>query len=279
MVTGADAAWGAAPWSAPEDAVIIAAQARFGNKWMSVAALLPGRTANAIKNRWNATLLPRLRRQAASPQATGPLLSTGYVYPTTAAALHARKSPPAGKRRVQRQALESRKHGHADAATSSASPEAPRDIKLPRHALSQSVTHDPQAALESLLAAALAQQQQHPAQNASRSQSSKREDVSGVTSSTPTPRSSSGTQSPASDGDNPLPRNPVMSSQQQAVPALAALPSMAELVAFVRARQQQEERSLQQAILTAHCGNARQVVGLVPSPLLDCRHTVAKVEP
>ena len=69
MVTGADAAWGAAPWSAPEDAVIIAAQARFGNKWMSVAALLPGRTANAIKTRWNATLLPRLRRQAASPQA------------------------------------------------------------------------------------------------------------------------------------------------------------------------------------------------------------------
>ena len=278
MVTGADAALGAAPWSAPEDAVIIAAQARFGNKWMSVAALLPGRTANAIKNRWNATLLPRLRRQAASPQATGPLLSTGYVYPTTAAALHARKSPPAGKRRVQRPALESRKRGHADAATSSASPEAPRDIKLPRHALSQSVTHDSQAALESLLAAALEQQQQHPAQKASRSQSRKREDVSGVTSSTPTPRSSSGTQSPASDGDNPLPRNPVMSSQQQAVPAHAALPSMAELFALVRARQQQEERSLQQALLTAYCGNARQVVGLVPSPLLDCRHTVAKVE-
>ena len=277
MVTGADAALGAAPWSAPEDAVIIAAQARFGNKWMSVAALLPGRTANAIKNRWNATLLPRLRRQAASPQATGPLLSTGYFYPTTAAGLHARKSPPAGKRRVQRPALESRKRGHADAATSSASPEALRDIKLPRHALSQSATHNSQV-LESLLAAALEQQQQHPAQTASRSQSRKLQDVAGVTSSTPTPRNSSGTKSPASDGDNPLPRNPVMSSQQQAVPALAALPSMAELVALVRARQQQEERSLQQALLTAHCGNARQVVGLVPSPLLDCRHTVAKVE-
>lgn len=274
---GADAALGAAPWSAPEDAVIIAAQARFGNKWMSVAALLPGRTANAIKNRWNATLLPRLRRQAASPQAIGPLFSTGYGDPTTAAVLHARKSPPAGKCRVQRPVLESRKRGHADAATSSASPEILRDIKLPRHALSQSVTRDSKA-LESLLAAALKQQQQHPAQKASRSQSPTLQDVPGVTSSTPTPRSSTGTQSPASDADNPLPRNPVMSSQRQAVLARAALPSMAELAALVRARQQQEERSLQQALLAAHCGNARQVVRLVLSLQMGCRHTVAAVE-
>jgi hypothetical protein len=53
----------AGPWTAQEDAVIIDAQARLGNKWIDVAALLPGRTANSIKNRWNATLLPRMRRQ------------------------------------------------------------------------------------------------------------------------------------------------------------------------------------------------------------------------
>jgi hypothetical protein len=53
----------AGPWSAHEDATIIEAQARLGNRWIDLAALLPGRTANSIKNRWNATLLPRIRRQ------------------------------------------------------------------------------------------------------------------------------------------------------------------------------------------------------------------------
>ena len=50
-----------APWTAPEDAIIVQAQARFGNRWSAIAPLLTGRTANAIKNRFNGSILPRLK--------------------------------------------------------------------------------------------------------------------------------------------------------------------------------------------------------------------------
>uniref|UniRef100_A0A0D9VAZ6 Uncharacterized protein n=1 Tax=Leersia perrieri TaxID=77586 RepID=A0A0D9VAZ6_9ORYZ len=52
------------PFTAQEEAVLAAAHARHGNKWATIARLLPGRTDNSVKNHWNSNLRKTLRRQA-----------------------------------------------------------------------------------------------------------------------------------------------------------------------------------------------------------------------
>lgn len=45
-----------------EEALLVEAHRKFGNKWAKIAECLPGRTDNAIKNHWNSALRRELRR-------------------------------------------------------------------------------------------------------------------------------------------------------------------------------------------------------------------------
>jgi len=42
-----------APWSEHENAILVHGHAKWGSSWMQIISLLPGRSPNQAKNRWN----------------------------------------------------------------------------------------------------------------------------------------------------------------------------------------------------------------------------------
>jgi Myb-like DNA-binding domain len=49
------------PWSDREDALILQRHSQMGNSWARISHLLPGRTANMIKNHWHSDLCNRIK--------------------------------------------------------------------------------------------------------------------------------------------------------------------------------------------------------------------------
>jgi len=75
-----------APWTRTEDQVISEAVKRFGCKWGVLSALLPGRTDNAVRNRWHRLERARRWREEVASRAR----AAGMQDPTTV------KAPPPG---------------------------------------------------------------------------------------------------------------------------------------------------------------------------------------
>jgi hypothetical protein len=56
------------PWTQEEDRLILTGMGQYGTKWTEIAKLLPGRSDNAVKNRWNSTLKRRAADLVGSSQ-------------------------------------------------------------------------------------------------------------------------------------------------------------------------------------------------------------------
>ncbi|KAM0858378.1 hypothetical protein ACQ4PT_047863 [Festuca glaucescens] len=75
----------AKPFTAEEDQIIVTHQARYGNRWSTIALFLPGRTDMAIFNRWKSVLSTQHGHAStpapapAAARAAGPEVTPGFL--------------------------------------------------------------------------------------------------------------------------------------------------------------------------------------------------------
>ncbi|XP_010523735.1 PREDICTED: transcription repressor MYB6 [Tarenaya hassleriana] len=67
------------PFTPDEEKLVIQLHAILGNRWAAIAAQLPGRTDNEIKNLWNTHLKKRLLCMGLDPQTHEPIASFGAI--------------------------------------------------------------------------------------------------------------------------------------------------------------------------------------------------------
>ncbi len=80
-------------WSEEEDMRLIALHQELGNKWVEISRLMPGRTDNAIKNRWNSTIRRRdPSEEEAAASASDLSLPVSQPVPRLAAASPAKRA-------------------------------------------------------------------------------------------------------------------------------------------------------------------------------------------
>ena len=78
-------------WSEEEDMRLIKLHQELGNKWVDISRLMPGRTDNAIKNRWNSTI----RRRDPSEEEAAASSSSQPSHPAVLAVPRAPAASPA----------------------------------------------------------------------------------------------------------------------------------------------------------------------------------------
>ena len=72
-------------WTPQEDRIIFESYQKFGGKWSQIAKLLPGRTDNAVKNRWNSSLSKRAHHGTTDSEVLAPCTKQSKTKPSSTA--------------------------------------------------------------------------------------------------------------------------------------------------------------------------------------------------